>query len=458
MRRSAQTLREDALAIWQAGVDAVRSDRLVLDAVAIGDDQLLISDLELPLDQIDRITVVGAGKAGAGMAKGLEQSLGPKISREKKLSGIVNVPADCANGGGLIELIAARPAKLNEPAPEGEHGARRVLQRVKQLGPRDLCICLLSGGGSALLPLPIEGLSLTEKLAVTRFLAARGANIEELNTVRKHLSAIKGGRLAQACRAGILITLVISDVMGDPLDVIASGPTFPDSTTADRAREILTRFGASSQPWFSNVDARLRSPPRELQKLTSKLHHFVIGNNAVAVDAAGMEAEKRGYSHAMTSSRKLEGDAAELGRRLAQMAFQMRSEKGPDCLISGGEPIVAWQGGGVRGLGGRNQQLTLAAVNELKETATGVVLLSGGTDGEDGPTDAAGAWLDGSTYRTATKLEIDPTDYLSRQDAYHFFERTGGLIQTGPTHTNVGDLRVIVVDRIEDEKHHPANR
>lgn len=449
MRRSLKTLREDALAIWQAGVNAVRSDHLVRESVAVGDGQLRIGDLEFPLRQMNRIAVVGAGKAGAGMAVGLEQALGPAVCREKRLAGLVNVPADCATKGGLIELVAARPAKFNEPAPEGVRGAQRMLDQVKQLGPNDFCICLLSGGGSALLPLPIEGITLADKLAVTRFLASRGANIEELNTVRKQLSAIKGGRLAQTCRAGTLITLVISDVMGDPLDVIASGPTFPDSTTARQALEILDQFQAKSEPWYPAVAARLKSAPSAKPELISAIHHFVIGNNAVAVDAAGIEAEKRGYSHAMTSSRKLEGDAADLGRGLALMARRMQRERGPDCLISGGEPVVAWKGSGVRGLGGRNQQLTLAALDELKEAATGIVLLSGGTDGEDGPTDAAGACLDETTISVATKRKLEPGDYLSRQDAYHFFEQVGGLIRTGPTHTNVGDLRIIVVDRVE---------
>jgi hydroxypyruvate reductase len=305
----------------------------------------------------------------------------------------------------------------------------------------------------------VSGITLEDKLAVTRFLASRGANIAELNTVRKHLSAIKGGRLASACRAGILITLVISDVMGDPLDVIASGPTYPDSSTAKQAREILSHFGAGKEPWFARVDATLASshPP---QIPTAEIQPFIIGNNAVAVDAAGIEAEKRGYSHAMTSSRKLEGDAEALGRNLAHMAKQMRDSKGPDCLISGGEPVVAWSGEGERGLGGRNQQLTLAAVDELRGDelrndklhcdAHGLCLLSGGTDGEDGPTSAAGACLDESTYATAQQLGLNAATFLAKQDAYHFFKRAGGLIETGPTHTNVGDLRVIVVDRIED--------
>lgn len=455
MPRSLEKLRDDALAIWRAGIDAVQSDRLVQDFIQVAEGLLLCGDFELPLDQIGKIAVVGAGKAGAGMAKGLEQSLGADLCK-RKLTGLVNVPADCAKSRGVIKLIPGRPAKLNEPTAEGVAGARQMLELVSSLQKNDLCICLLSGGGSALLPLPASGITLEDKLSVTRFLALRGANIAQLNTVRKHLSAIKGGRLASACRAGILITLVISDVMGDPFDVIASGPTFPDSSTANQAREILKQFGAGKESWFARVDAVLASS-RPPQKPTAEVLHFIIGNNAVAVDAAGIEAESRGYSHAMTSSRKLEGDAEVLGRNLAQLAKQMRDNKGPDCLISGGEPVVAWSGAGERGLGGRNQQLTLAAVDELRGDAHGLCLLSGGTDGEDGPTSAAGACLDEFTYTNAQSLGLDPATFLAKQDAYHFFKRAGGLIETGATHTNVGDLRVIVVDRIED-KHHESNR
>lgn len=458
MPRTLQTLREDAIAIWKAGVEAVRSDRLVRENVQIADGMIVIGELELPLNQIDRIAVVGAGKAGAGMALGLEQALGAPLSRDKKLAGVMNVPADCATRKGMIELVAARPAAINEPTAEGVRSSRRMVELVRSLGPRDLCICLISGGGSALLPLPREGVSLADKLAVTRLLAARGANIEELNTVRKHLSAIKGGRLGAECRAGTLVTLVISDVMGDPLDVIASGPTYLDSTTAMDAIAVLERFQATREPWFGNVKERLLTAQKPASP-TASIYHLVIGNNPVAVDAAGVEAEKRGYSHAMTSSRTLEGDAEPLGRSLARIAKRMRDERGPDCLISGGEPIVAWSKPVKRGLGGRNQQLALAAYDELAGEAQGITFLSGGTDGEDGPTDAAGAIFDATTHAIAAEKGLDPAAFLARQDAYPFFEQVSGLLKTGPTHTNVGDLRVIVVDRVEDQRSsHPTRQ
>ena len=211
--RSARQLRDDAIAIWQAGVDAVRGDRLIADNVHVPDGSVLVGDEELTLDQIRRIVVVGAGKAGAGMSAGLESALGSRLLAEKRVAGIVNVPEDCVRPLTHIELHAARPAGVNEPRPEGVVGATGILDLIASLDERDLCICLISGGGSALLPLPAPGISLADKQAVTRFLSAAGANIQELNTVRKQLSRVKGGGLARACRGGQLVTLIISDVI-----------------------------------------------------------------------------------------------------------------------------------------------------------------------------------------------------------------------------------------------------
>src|SRR5262245_35204909 len=238
MPRPRSQLRYDALAIWHAAVAAVRSDRLVQDNVRVEGEWLHVGDESLELKSIARIAVVGAGKAGAGMAAGLAAALGPQVLAEKQVAGWVNVPADCVphanptrERGKAIHLHAARPAGLNEPTADGVYGTEKILEIVRSLGPQDFCFCLISGGGSALLPAPVEGVSLAEKQALTRLLSAGGANIQELNTVRKQLSRIKGGGLARTCRAGRLISLIISDVLGDPLDVIASGPTVPDRST-----------------------------------------------------------------------------------------------------------------------------------------------------------------------------------------------------------------------------------
>ncbi len=466
--KSAAELRADALAIWQAGVDAVRSDRLVKENVRVAGDWLIIGEaagdepLRLSLKGMGRIAVVGAGKAGAGMAAGLLEALGPRVVAEKKVSGWLNVPADCVRELGPVHLHAARPAGVNEPTAEGVVGAERILEVVSSLGADDLCFCLISGGGSALMPAPVEGVSLAEKQTITRLLSAGGANIDELNTVRKQLSRIKGGGLARACRAGRLITLIISDVLGDPLDVIASGPTVEDSRTARDALAILEGYAAGDESVapgaFAYLRAKMATKKAECP-LFCEVTNLVIGNNAVAVDAAGMEAERRGYSHAMHAASTLEGAAEDVGRDLARMALKMALEPGPDCLITGGEPTVKLAPADVRGKGGRNQQLVLASLLEIISAERGVrsaesgqptprfALLSAGTDGEDGPTDAAGAVVDADSIARFRASSVDAADYLRRNDAYSLFDQLGGLIKTGPTHTNVCDVRVVVVDR-----------
>ncbi|WP_145090859.1 glycerate kinase type-2 family protein [Anatilimnocola aggregata] len=458
--RSPSQLREDALAIWHAAVAAVRSDRLVLDNVAVEGDELRIGDGILSLSEIRQIAVVGAGKAGAGMAAGLCAALGPELLSAKQVTGWLNVPADCVTAdsvlqAGPIHLHAARPAGQNEPTVEGVNGAEQILSIASSLGPNDLCLCLISGGGSALLPAPAVGISLADKQALTRHLSGAGANIEQLNTVRKQLSRIKGGGLARVCSAGRLISLVISDVLGDPLEIIASGPTVVDHSTPQAALAVLQRFNALELAPAATKYLQARMATYSNQQPRAQVTNVIIGNNAVAVDAAGIEAEHRGYSHAMLASRELEGAAEDIGVHLAAMAEQMRHAPGPDCLITGGEPTVQLAPAELRGKGGRNQQLVLAALCQLldqqADTLAGAVILSGGTDGEDGPTDAAGALIDGETLARMKQLGLDPHVYLRRNDAYRFFEQLGGLIKTGPTHTNVCDVRVLVVDRVQPQ-------
>jgi glycerate 2-kinase len=452
-RRSAAQLREDALAIWRAGVAAVRSDRLVEANVRVEGDVLHVAEHTFPLADIDRIAIVGAGKAGAGMALGLEEALGPRALFAKRVVGWVNVPADCVRPLACTTLHPARPAGKNEPTAEGVAGTNRILEIVAELGSRDLCICLISGGGSALLPAPVDGVSLADKQSLTRFLSGAGANIRELNTVRKQLSRIKGGGLARACRAATLVSLIISDVLGDPLDVIASGPTVVDPSTPAEALAVLAHFDPERMHVPGSIYRALESAstsPRPAP--TCRVINEVIGNLAIAVDAAGIEAERRGYSHAMLVARDMEGPAEEVGRHLAEMGLQMRSEDGPDCLITGGEPVVRLAPESERGLGGRNQQLVLAALERLQSSGAscnGMALLSGGTDGEDGPTDAAGAMIDATTLALSQSLGLNAAEDLRRNNAYRFFDACGGLIKTGPTHTNVCDVRVVVVDRIQ---------
>ena len=447
--RSAEQLLADALRIWHAGLNAVRSDRLVEDFLHVEGHQLHVGEDVVDLRSVRRLVVVGAGKAGAGMAEGLERALGPELLKEKQVTGWINVPEDCVRPLQNIHLHGARPAGVNEPIEEGIAGALEIRRLVESVTTDDLCIALISGGASALLPAPIEGVSLADKLAVTRFLSGAGANIEELNTVRKQLSQLKGGGLAALCK-GRMDALVISDVLGDPLDIIGSGLTVVNTSAAADALAVLQKYGADgaafAKPIFQALEKR-RSD-REVRVLHENVHNWIIGNNAVAVDSAGMEAERLGYSHAMISATSSEGPAEEVGRQLATMAMRMCQQDGPDCLISGGEPVVQLAPAEKRGRGGRNQQLVLAAMQQLLAgNARGFAVLSAGTDGEDGPTDAAGAFCHQPMLDRVLAEGIDLQDFLGRNDAYTLFERLGGLIKTGPTHTNVCDLRIVVVDR-----------
>jgi glycerate 2-kinase len=449
MPRSPSQLRADVERIWWAGVHAVLPERLIPEQVHVDADSLLVGDDEFDLRHVRRIAVVGAGKASAGMAVALEHSLGAQLLATKQVHGWVNVPTDCIVPTQRIHLHAARPAGVNEPRPEGVAGTNEILNLVSSLGVDDLCFCLISGGGSALLPAPVPGVTLDDKIRLTRALGAAGANIEQLNTVRRALSIVKGGGLARACRAGRMITLIISDVLGVPLDLIASGPTVAANQSPGEALAVLTDLRLTDHPDLAPSVRLLRQRESTGPQTapTTEVTNLIIGNNAVAVDAAGCEAERLGYSHAMISARRSEGPAEEVGVHLAEMALQMRRDSGPDCLISGGEPTVTLVDESQRGQGGRNQQLALAAVTRLAD-GEGIALLAAGTDGEDGPTDAAGAVVTPEIIAAARVRLLDANDYLRRNDAYHFFVAAGGLFKTGPTHTNVCDLRVIVVDRL----------
>lgn len=448
-------LTNDAHEIWMAGLDSVRAKPLVQRSVEVQGNELVIGGHSWPKESFDRILLVGGGKAGTAMAQGFLAAIDSWLPVE----GWINVPAGTEAELGAVKIHAARPASINEPTTEGVEGTAKIFELVSQAGPRDLCVALISGGGSALLPAPAEGITLKDKQQVTRFLSGAGADITELNTVRKHLSRIKGGGLLRACSAGHLIALILSDVLGDPLDLIASGPTVVDSSIPEDALRVLEKFDPErSLP--QRVYDRLEQPKASDQSVGDANEitatNLIIGNNAVAVDQAGIRAEALGYNHVMQSARSCEGSAEDVGRHLASMAVQMlrpqTDSHRTDCLITGGEPIVTLAPSNIRGKGGRNQQLILAAYQELLQSDLSeaewqrVCLLSGGTDGEDGPTDAAGAYVDGSVHQQAQEKQLDLRDALARNDAYSFFREAGGLLMTGPTGTNVCDVRVAVVD------------
>jgi hydroxypyruvate reductase/glycerate 2-kinase len=431
-------LREDAVAIWRAAVAAVRPEDLMLGVVTD-------SSLSLEIRRARQILVVGAGKAGGAMAEALEKSLGQSLWHT---TGIVNVPADRVRPLQAIRLHPARPPGANEPTAEGVEGARQILRLVSEAGPEDLGICLLSGGGSALLPAPVDGVSLEDKQQVTRVLHECGATIAEMNAVRKHLSKIKGGRLAEAFTGRALYSLIISDVIGDPLDVIASGPTAPDPTTFGDALAVLTKYKILQHVPPAVRDylergslGRVHETPK---KLRDNVVNRIIGNNALALAAARTKAQALGYD--VVDLGVLQGDTQEVAARLTHVVQSIRAAGAarPVCVLSGGETTVTL--GPSHGRGGRNQELVLALLIQLGPAGMkGTAVLSGGTDGEDGPTDAAGALADEDVWPAVASRGFDPTSFLTRHDAYPFFEATGGLFKTGLTDTNVMDVRVILV-------------
>ena len=312
--------------------------------------------------------------------------------------------------------------------------------------PEDLIVCLISGGASALLPFPAPPVTLAEKQAVTRLLLHCGANIHEINCVRKHISRIKGGQLARLAYPATLVTLILSDVIGDDLDVIGSGPTAPDPTTFADARAILEKYRIWSKlPSVRQIlSSATAETPKPGDKTFRKTQNVIVGSNALAVDAAAHEARRLGF-HTLVLSTFLEGEAREVARVHASIAKEIRTSgrpvKPPACVISGGETTVTVRG---RGRGGRNQEFALAAalaIAGLRDT----VILSAGTDGSDGPTVAAGAIADGTTIARAEALGHSAAAFLANNDSYSFFDALGDLVKTGPTGTNVADMQVILV-------------
>lgn len=452
MKRMSDLLRHHAFEIWKAGVEAVRSERLIRNVIRREGNKLTVCGREFDLAVVGRIAVVGAGKAGAGMAAAVEDALGSDLLDSRVTAGWVNVPADCVRPLRRIHLHAARPAGVNEPSEEGVFGSREILHIVSELGPCDVCLVLISGGGSALLPAPVPEISLADKQQVTRFLMHAGATIGELNTVRKQLSQVKGGNLARSIRAGTTLTLIISDVVGDPLDVIASGPTVMDSGTPAEALAVLRKFGAKPPAIPQSIldYLRVRADRADVPPpIPSTVSNHVIGSNAVALDAAAQKATELGYTvHSFGSG--IQGETNAIGRELAEASLAVRDQRrpisAPACLLSGGEPVVQVAKTDKPRKGGRNQQLVLAAVEQLwTDGMKRIAILSGGTDGEDGPTDAAGACADAEVIHAAKAKSLDPAAFLAINDSYTFFEQAGGLIKTGPTHTNVMDLRVALI-------------
>jgi hydroxypyruvate reductase len=425
--------REAAFAIWRAALAAGDVTPLVHRVVRRDGARILVADRPCP----ERVFVFGCGKASGAMARAAEDVLDDRIA-----DGLVVV-----KDGYAVATRRIRQVEAGHPVPDarGEAAALALINAVEAAGAGDLVLFLISGGGSALTPAPAPPITLAEKQTTTRLLLSAGATINELNAVRKHLSLLKGGQFARAAAPAPVVSLILSDVVGDPLDVIASGPTAPDRSTFAEALAVLERRGVTPRVPAS-VLARLRAgaarevpeTPKPGDRLFERVTNVVIGNNALVVDAAAAEAQRLGY-RAQLLTRGLQGEAREVARQLVARA---RALPARTCLIAGGETTVTVRG---PGRGGRCQEFALAAALDLRADDA-LVVLAAGTDGTDGPTDAAGGMVDAGTVSRGERAGSAAAASLAENDAYTFLAAAGDLVVSGPTNTNLLDLYLVVKD------------
>jgi glycerate 2-kinase len=430
-----------AISIFREAVAAVQPQQLIFSTVQVNKEGIRISGRLFSLPEEGRIFVAGAGKASAAMAKALEDT---GIARYRPLRGLVITKYDHS-----IPLQHIRIAEAGHPIPD-QHGieaTQQLMELLKTVTENDLVIFLLSGGASALLIDHPPKASLADVQATFDLLLKSGADIHEVNTVRKHLSAVKGGQLALEVHPAPLCSLILSDVVGDDLDVIGSGPTVPDRSTFAETLAILERYGiADTVPGpirdhiRQGVEGRLPDTPKPGHPGFDTTFNLLIGSNQIALEAAAAYARAQGYDTHILSSTAT-GHAHTLAQELSQRAIEWKGPR-PACLLMGGESTVTVKG---KGKGGRNQQLALAAAITL-QSHPNITLLSAGTDGTDGPTDAAGAVVNAAILEEALHQGLAPAVYLHNNDAYHFFEKTRGLIRTGPTQTNVMDVMIALID------------
>jgi glycerate 2-kinase len=392
-----------------------------------------------------KLLLISFGKAASPMARAVADATGAIPYR-----GIVLKKYGHLRMAGLPEKIHCYEAAHPVPDKAGVKATARVIEALQTADEQTLVVCLISGCGSALLVAPHENITLGGKQQVTQLLMKAGADIRELNTVRKHISRIKGGRLAEIAYPALVLSLILSDVIGDPLDVIASGPTSPDPTTFADALGVIRRYKLADKIPGKALDILVRGnsgefpdTPKAGNHIFRKVENRIIGNNRKAIEMA--RAAALGY-HTVVLSAELKGKARDVGAALAREAIQWQRrgrelDSGRICLIAGGETTVTVKGSGI---GGRNMELALAFALELKATS-GITLLAAGTDGTDGPTDAAGTIVDGATIAKAAARGMDPEDYLNRNDSYSFFKAVGSLLMTGPTGTNVMDIQIILI-------------
>ncbi|HOU02269.1 MAG TPA: glycerate kinase [Bacteroidales bacterium] len=435
-------LRKIIKEIFLAGVNIVKPDVLIPHFVSLEKDVLIIEKHRFQLADIRNIFLIGAGKASALMAQAMENILGPRITAGHIVT----------KYGHSVPLKYAGVTEAGHPVPDenGLRGTENIVSIVSRASEDDLVICVISGGGSALLTDVPDACSLNDLKALTDLLLKSGANINEMNCIRKHLSKVKGGMLSHTAYPARVVSLILSDVIGDPLDVIASGPTAPDPTTFRDALGIIEKYGISDNVPGNIIeilnDGILKKRKETLKesdeafRLTTNL---VIGNNSLALQKAKEKAEAYGYS-AKIITNAIRSDVSDAADFIFSSLVKLKNENAgiKSCLLFGGEPTIKITG---NGLGGRNQHLALLMAEKLKDLR-GVIFLAGGTDGTDGPTDAAGAIADPGTVKRSEILGLDIKKFISDCDSNNFFRQEGGLIITGPTQTNVMDLMIVLIN------------
>ena len=437
-----KNLRNDALLIFQHALKAADPFEAVMREVKVKGSCLTVGDRRYDLKNYRRIFTIGAGKGSAPMAGAIETLL-----RDRITDGIVVV-----KDGYSIPARKTLILEAGHPIPDkrGLEAARKIIRLLKQTDEDDLILVLISGGGSALLPAPLKGITLLDQKRVTGLLIGSGATIREINTIRKHISSLHGGRLAKLAYPSTVISLILSDVVGDPVDSIASGPTAPDGTTFKDCIDVLEKYDLMKKtppPVFRLLKRGCRSRASETPKKDDpafrRTFNLIVGNNLRCLRAASRKATELGYRTLILSA-AIEGETRVVAGMHASFAQEiLRSGnpvQSPACIISGGETTVTVKG---RGLGGRNQEFVLAAALNFGDTKN-IVVLSAGTDGTDGPTDAAGAIADSGTIRRAKHHGMDARQFLDRNDSHRFFKRLNDLVITGPTFTNVMDIRILL--------------
>ena len=433
--------RRIAVEVMQAALQAVDPYQAVRNHLRLDGERLLAGEQTYDLSRIDKVWIVGGGKAGAPMVRAVEDILGDRIA-----GGCVNVKYGHSQPTRIVRLHEA-----GHPVPDeaGVAGAQVIRALLERTGPADLVLCLISGGGSALMSLPAPGISLADMQTLTGALLRVGATINEINTIRKHLEQLKGGRLAQLAHPAPVLSLILSDVVGNPLDVIASGPTVPDTSSYADAWESVERYDLVPQLPPAILDALQKGrdglrpeTPKLGDSALDRVQNLIIASNTLAAASSEARAQELGLKALFLTS-YLQGEAREVAQVLAAIAREMRASgrpiAPPACVILGGETTVTLRGAGK---GGRNQEMALAAALAL-EGMTDCLIACLATDGTDGPTDASGAVADGTTVARGRALGLDAYAYLADNDAYPFMAALDDLLLTGPTHTNVNDLALV---------------